>query len=96
MTLKEAIEILQYHYERNAEVVGSDWVNALKLGIKALNCVKHISSMSPKSMLADCAYQGIPPKKWVKETAPYYDGYNKALEQIKAIIDQALPGETEE
>ena len=43
-----------------------------------------------KSMLEECAYQGPPPKKWVRETAPYYDGYNKCLETLRAIIRQAL------
>ena len=96
MTLQEAIKLFELLAATADPWPSRELKEAARLGIKALNCVKHISSMSPKSMLADCAYQGIPPKKWVKETAPYYDGYNKALEQIKAIIDQALPSETEE
>ena len=46
MKLEKAIEILteltfiQYHSGRNADVVGSDWANALKLGIEALKFIK--------------------------------------------------------
>ncbi len=40
MKLEKAIEILQYHSERNADIAGSSWANALKLGIEAMRRVK--------------------------------------------------------
>ena len=35
MTLQEAIEILEYHREAAGEVAGSEFANALHLGIEA-------------------------------------------------------------
>jgi len=40
MNIPKAIEILQYHSERNAEVAGSAWHNALRLGIEALKVLQ--------------------------------------------------------
>ena len=73
------------------------FVLALKmLAAPALfDAAKAVLHIPEKSMLADCAYQGPPPKKWVKETAPYYEGYNKALrecqEHLLAAIRAAEP-----
>jgi len=39
-----------------------------------------------KSMIADCAYQGAPGKKWLKENAPYYAGWNAAIEGAKQTV----------
>jgi hypothetical protein len=49
-----------------------------------------IAQMERKSMLADCAYQGPPPKKWVRETAPRYEGYNECLQQVQSLAQSAL------
>ncbi len=43
-----------------------------------------------KSILADCAYQGPPPKKWAREYAPRYDGYNECLKEVQSITREAL------
>jgi hypothetical protein len=51
---------------------------------------KFIINIEHKSILAACAYQGPPPKKWIKENAPYYDGYNKALNEIKQLLIAAI------
>jgi len=40
MKLDKAIEILQYHSERNADVAGTSWANAIKLGIAALEEIR--------------------------------------------------------
>lgn len=57
-----------------------------KAAPKMYGLLRQITLIEPKSMLADCAYQGPPPKKWIKEIAPYYEGFNKALEQICQMI----------
>ena len=50
----------------------------------------HICRMREKSMLEDCAYQGPPPKKWLKETAPIYEAHNNLLVSIQGPLRAAL------
>jgi len=54
------------------------------------DALREITALQPKSMLADCAYQGPPPKTWVREMTPYYRGYNEALQLTRQRAQQAL------
>ena len=73
----------------DCKAIGQDY-SVYKAAPKMYEALRQITLIEPKSILAECAYQGIPPKKWVKETAPYYDGFNKALEQICQMIKPVL------
>lgn len=50
-----------------------------------------LSLFKKKSILEACAYQGADiPKKWIKEMGFYYDGYNKAVEELRAEVEHFL------
>ena len=77
--------------ERVAEAMHQgEAVQALRHVGRVFAALEEIRAMPTKSILADCAYQGPPPKKWARERAPYYDGYNACLRDVQAVIDQAL------
>ncbi len=56
------------------------------------NAVKKIMRNLPqrKSLLEACAYQGPPPKKWLAEMGPYFNGYNKCLEEIEQALKELI------
>ncbi len=55
-----------------------------------LEALKDIIRLEQKSILADCAYQGIPPKTWAREQGRRYEGYNECLKRIQDMARAAI------
>lgn len=55
--------------------------------LAALKAIMHMEATSP---LEACAYQGPPPKKWMREVAPALEARYNAVREAQAIAKPAI------